>query len=91
MAQQLITASAEFHATAANVLTKRQRPVVKTTPSKGRKYKAVVVVMLHGGIDSFNLLVPHSGCTANGGKDMYAEYKAVRSNVALEKDVPLPI
>ena len=41
------------------------------------------VLFLGGGIDSYNLIVPHSGCTdANGAaKDLNAEYETVRTNV----------
>jgi len=85
MAQMLIAVDPTFHATPENMLMPSTRSKPTITPSKGRPYKAVVVVFLHGGIDSFNLLVPHSQCTSNNGKDMYAEYAAVRTNVALAK------
>jgi len=38
-----------------------------------------VVVFMEGGADSFNMLIPVSGCN----RDMYAEYAQVRGNVAL--------
>jgi len=91
MAQMLTVASAEYHSTAENILTAEVRPAPTTVPSQGRPYKAIVVIFFHGGIDSFNLLVPHSECTANQGKDMYQEYADVRSNVALPKADLLPI
>ncbi len=47
-------------------------------------YRALVCLFLPGGIDSFNLLVPR-------GDDEHAEYKAVRKDLALAKDVLLPI
>lgn len=47
-------------------------------------YRALVCVFLHGGNDSFNMLVPY-------GTDEYAEYAAVRSNLALPRESLLPI
>ena len=66
-AQQLFAASPEFAAT--NVHT--PQPGLKRRPARappdgtktGRKYKAVVMVWLAGGADSFNLLMPYDGCT----------------------------
>ena len=44
----------------------------------GKPYKAVVTLYLSGGADSFNMLVPHSGCAA---KDLYSEYALVRGEL----------
>jgi len=85
VAQQMMAMTAEFHTTPENILKNSTRPQPTTRASGGRPYKAVIVVFLNGGIDSFNLLVPHSQCTANGGKDMYNEYSTVRTNVAIPK------
>lgn len=38
------------------------RSVAKPVTPKGNKYKSVVVLFLSGGADSFNVVVPHSGC-----------------------------
>jgi len=83
IAQQMVMFTGEFHSSAESVITTTPRPPAAIPASLGRPYKAVIVLFLNGGIDSYNLLVPHSGCTANSGKDMYAEYAAVRTNVAL--------
>lgn len=48
------------------------------------EYKALVCVLLSGGHDSFNMLVPTSASE-------YNEYQASRSNLALEKDTLLPL
>lgn len=47
-------------------------------------YKALVCIMLAGGNDSFNMLVPR-------GNDEYNEYAAVRANVALPQNSLRPI
>jgi len=44
--------------------------------------------MLNGGVDSHQMLVPHSQCS---GRDRYAEYAAVRGKVALSKGSLLQI
>jgi len=43
-------------------------------------YKALVCVFLHGGIDSYNVLVP----TTDPGNDPYADYALARGNLALD-------
>ncbi|CAB9517124.1 Protein of unknown function (DUF1800) [Seminavis robusta] len=45
--------------------------------------KTIVYVQLSGGADSFNMLVPHSQCS---GSDLYAEYSAIRNDLAIPKD-----
>lgn len=56
-----------------------------TTPLKIHKQKkALVFIMLDGGNDSYNMLVPTSGRE-------YADYKSSRSNLALNKDQLLPL
>ena len=80
---KLLTISPDFHATNFH----NTKPVAREPPpkqvTKGRKYKAVVVVFLAGGADSFNVVVPHGGDKAksnckrpikgaagsNGGRD----------------------
>lgn len=52
-----------------------------------RPYKAIVLLFLGGGCDSFNMLVPHSNCTGGG----YAQYANVRQDVALPKSSLLTI
>ncbi len=42
----------------------------------GSEYKAIVCVLLEGGADSFNMVVPRSG-------QAYAEYTTIRENMAL--------
>jgi hypothetical protein len=51
-------------------------------------YKAIVVLYLEGGCDSFNLLAPHSGCGTSGG---YAQYANIRQDIALQQSALLPV
>ncbi len=66
--QQLIILTPEFHSTGIVRELTSHRPL----PAKNRKtckpYKAVVHLMLYGGVDSYNILVPYSGCKAAAGE-----------------------
>mmetsp|Transcript_27131 Transcript_27131/g.41641 ORF Transcript_27131/g.41641 Transcript_27131/m.41641 type:complete len:739 (-) Transcript_27131:168-2384(-) len=83
LAQQLIVSTPEFHANSIPDTVAIARPVAPTPSEPTKAYKAVIHFMLAGGVDSFQLLVPHSGCE---GKDLYEEYKSVRGSIALNKD-----
>ena len=87
-AQKLMAAVPEFHATNVVQANSFSRPNIDIPRPSQRRYKAVVFVNLNGGCDSFNLLVPHSGCI---GRDMYNHYKGVRSGIAVPKDDLLTI
>ena len=102
VAQQLFMAAPEFHATNLHNLTGEARPPVVAQGSGAAaaahsdddagatatppRFKAIVVLYLGGGCDSFNVLMPHGNCTANGGKDLHAEYTAARGDVAMGRD-----
>lgn len=64
--QQLAIIVPEFHATGLVREKKSFRPLSNTNTKTCKPYKAVVHLMLYGGMDSFNLLAPHSGCGAYG-------------------------
>ena len=84
----LIISSAEFHATNihASFPSNAVREVEAEVPSLGRKYKAIVVLYLAGGADSFNMLAPHSGCVKTpAGDTLDAEYMKIRGAAALTK------
>lgn len=57
------------------------RAVAADTPDG---YRALVCVLLAGGNDSFNMVVPNDA-------DQYAEYAAIRSDLALEQSTLLPL
>lgn len=83
-AQELFVASAEFHATnSPATLAGSTRPAPSGVGASGRPYKAVVVLFLNGGIDSYNVIVPHSQCS--GPTDLHEEYRTVRGNLKLER------
>ena len=90
VAQQLIVSSPEYHTTGtvSNGRTKKSYGSVPTKTCK--KYKAVVHLLLEGGMDSYNLLVPHSQCTP-GKASSYDDYATARGSVKLELDSLLPI
>jgi len=79
---RLMTAASEFHSSNVNQPTTTKRTVQAVQSTSGRGFKGVVVLFLQGGVDSFNLLVPHSDC---GATDLYKEYSDIRGNVALSK------
>lgn len=87
-AQRLIMSSLEYQVTTASPHKPGRRAPITMTQSQNRPYKAVVVVFLRGGADSWNMLVPKSSC---GARDMYADYAAIRSVVALSQDSLLSI
>ena len=59
---KLLAIAPEFHATNLHQARSVQRAQPAPQVAYGRKYKAVVVLFLQGGADSFNIVVPHSGC-----------------------------
>lgn len=94
VAQQLLTASAEFHATNMHTLTGDVRRGAATGAGDAvtydtSRFKAVVVLVMDGGADTYNLLMPYGDCSTNAknptGKDMHAEYTSVRSDVAVQR------
>lgn len=76
-AQQLIFSSPEYHTTNLPRKVDTPREITGYTDKKG-PYKAVVVLMLKGGADSFNMLVPKDQCTT---ADAYEEYVQTRGNL----------
>ncbi len=62
MAQKLIINTPEFHSTSVFRPLGEARPEPAQPPEPTNPYKALVYVNLDGGLDSFNMLVPHSNC-----------------------------
>ena len=88
---KLFAMAPEFHAT--NTHTLGATPTVRKQPeaivSLNRTYKAVVVVFLEGGADSYNMVVPHSNCK---GADLYDDYVLLRTKrMALKKSELLQV
>lgn len=87
-AEKLFITTPEFHTTGGNILKNVTREEAPEIQSQGRPYKAIVVLFQNGGCDSYNMLVPLSGC---GAKDLYAEYRNVRAEAALGPSELMPL
>lgn len=77
MAQQLLFATPEFHSTSVTRNLNEVRELSGYTHPPAAPYKAVVLLMMLGGADSWNLLVPHSNCDIG---NQYNEYKTARGS-----------
>lgn len=84
-ALKLLAITPEFHASNLH-MPGPVRPAPATQVSSGRTHKAVVVVFFDGGMDSMQMVMPHSRCSkpaagSAGGTephDLYAEFAAIR-------------
>ena len=65
--------TAEFHATNVNALEALPRPQPAGQAYHGKPYKAIVIFYMEGGVDSFNVLMPHSEC--RGAADLRTQYE----------------
>ena len=77
VAQKLFFVTAEFRATNLYALNGGARPpaALSAVPLvQPHRFKAIVVLFMAGGCDSFNLLMPAGNCAT---KDMFAEYTRV--------------
>jgi len=90
-AQKLIAVSPAFHTTSLVQTQLEDKSDMSAPVPSTKPYKAVVFVNLEGGIDSYNMLMPQSQCSGTGGKDLYMDYRAVRGELALERNDMLPI
>ncbi len=89
MAQQLLFSAPEFHSTSVTRNSNNVRELSGYIHPPAAPYKAVVLLMLLGGADSWNLLVPYGNC-AKGNQ--YQEYKNARGSshaVSLSDLVPI--
>jgi len=92
LAQTLMTATTEFHATSMNARSNKKRVKPPTIATQNRKYKAIVVVYASGGADSWNYLVPKSGCTHDGSSfDLFNEYTTQRGAHIALKDAHMKV
>ena len=94
---KLFIMAPEYHSTNMHEAKAVERKSIEDRRKKsyGRKYKAVVVVFLEGGADSYSVVVPHSGCTKPASSldgtrvahDYYKEYTDVRgTDLAIDKN-----
>ena len=92
VAQEMVVASSEFGTYGDNAQRPKPRMPMAEVPPQNRPYKALVFLYLSGGADTWNLLVPHSGCrNASGPHDLYSEYAATRTVAALGQSTLLQI
>lgn len=78
---KLLLTTPEFHASSQSVVSTsgEEYSGMPEASLTGGAYKAVIHLTLQGGLDSFNMLVPHpTNCTA-----LNNEYKEVRDTLAL--------
>ena len=61
---------------------------LQPVPSQNRPYKAVVLLMLSGGVDSYNMLMPHSECSPH---DLRADYDQIRGTDTNNGGQALPL
>jgi len=89
-AQQLILSTPEHHSTnlPKKITTTREIGGQISSVMPKASYKAVVVLMLLGGCDSFNMLVPTGQCLSS---DSYEEYLTARGEHAISKENLLTI
>ena len=86
-AQQLMVLTPEFHSTNLARKSGASRPDLEVTPPSAKPYKAFVYVLLAGGMDSFNMLAPHTCSVKNAANQTLLEqYNAMRSTVAITND-----
>lgn len=82
--QALMASTPEFHT--SNIVRKngQTRPAPEQAPPSGRPYKAVVYLLLTGGVDSYNMLAPHT-CTERNtaGLTLREQYNMERTSIAL--------
>ena len=91
-AQQLFMVLPEFHATNANQLTGTERELATVAVSPDPlPYKAIVYFYFDGAADSFNMLVPLSGCGQGGAALSHDQYAEVRNGVGLTSSELLPV
>jgi len=85
-AQQLITLSPEFHSNSVVRKGTKNRETTDDKEAAGVPYKAVIQVMLNGGLDSFSVLVPDS-CTGTNaeGTTVDQQYRDVRGSLAFDR------
>jgi uncharacterized protein (DUF1501 family) len=84
--QQAMITSPEFHTTGLARNTEEQRPALETSTPSSRPYKATIQIMLAGGWDSFNVLVPHVCEGQNAaGVSVDEQYQSVRGELALDQ------
>jgi hypothetical protein len=86
-ARQIIATSPEYHATGTvRHLMSTRPPIAQQSEESIEEYKVVLYIMLDGGMDSFNLLAPHTCSMQNSqGQTLREQYEAERSSIAMSE------
>jgi uncharacterized protein (DUF1501 family) len=85
--QQLISLSPEFHATNFIKKSGNNRSLPDMPNATNIPYKAVIFLMLSGGMDSWNVLVPESCSKTNAdGENVHDQYLRMRDMLAFDRD-----
>ena len=85
-AEVAVAISPEFHTLGDPQPVRKRATVAGGASHEPRSYKAVVVVFMAGGADTFNMLVP-----MNTNGKLYDEYRAALTNMALRQEDLLEI
>jgi uncharacterized protein (DUF1501 family) len=85
--QQLIVTTSEFHTTnLVNQIGSARAPETNVASTQS-PYKAIVYYWLAGGMDSFNMLAPHTCAPI----DVYERYRTVRGKSGLSEGIGMPL
>jgi len=86
--QQIMVFAPEFHVTnLVHLSSSSLRPNIEKPPPSSRPYKALVYLMLDGGVDSFNMIAPHTcAATNNNGETLLEQYYSERTTIAITQD-----
>ena len=91
---ELFPFTPEFHATnlQRSLGPRQSSSSSSSSGTQRRPLKAIIMLYMNGGCDSYNVLVPHSGCEAHPThSDLYAEYLSMRRIVGIQKNKLLQI
>ena len=80
VAQNLMGMSAAFSVTNHPATTTSKATLPAAAAFNNRPYKALIVLFLAGGADTFNMLIPHSNCDA---RNVAGQYVATRGYAGL--------
>jgi cullin-associated NEDD8-dissociated protein 1 len=90
--QQLIISTPEFHSTNTVTQTGQERTTNTGAVNSTEPYKAIVYFYLGGGLDSYNMLAPHT-CDFDpvDNKTVYERYRDIRGKGDTSEGVGLPL
>ena len=85
--QMLIATTPEFHSTNLVRHTEENREADPPPGKSDRPYKALVYLLLEGGVDSFNMLAPHTCSDTNSaGQTLLQQYYSERTTIAMTEE-----